>query len=265
MQGQRFLRSNTFRVSLTALVLVSGMVLEARAADSDTVTVFAAASTTNAITEIAEQFALHESGKAVTSFAASSALAKQIENGAPADLFISADEKWMDYLQARQLIDPGSRTALLGNRLVLIAPKGSGIGSVEIKAGLSLHALLGGARLAMGDPAHVPAGIYGRHALESLNMWDSIKDQLAPAKDVRAALTLVERGEVPLGLVYATDAAVSAKVQVVGTFPEQSHPAIVYPAALVAGGHRELAGQFLGFLKSPRAKAIFEKHGFSVK
>jgi molybdate transport system substrate-binding protein len=234
-------------------------------AETQTVVVFAAASTTNAITDIIARFAADTQIRVVPSFASSSTLAKQIESGAPADLFISADEKWMDYLAERHLIHAASRTNLLGNRIVLIAPADSGIPVSEIKAGIPLHQWLSNGRLAMGDPAHVPAGTYGRLALDSLGLWDQIKEKLAPTKDVRAALTLVERGEAPLGLVYATDAAISLKVRVIGAFPEASHPQIVYPAALVAGRSPATAQPFLTYLKSAAARSIFEKYGFSVR
>jgi molybdate transport system substrate-binding protein len=234
-------------------------------AETDKVIVFAAASTTNAITDIIAAFAADAQIQVVPSFASSSTLAKQIENDAPADLYISADEKWMDYLAQRHLIKEDSRVNLLGNRIVLIAPADSKLPATEIKAGITLERWLGDGRLAMGDPAHVPAGIYGQQALDNLGLWAQVKDKLAPAKDVRAALTLVERAETPLGLVYATDAAISHKVRVIGTFPESSHPPIIYPAALVVGRNASAARQFLTFLKSAPAAAIFAKYGFSVR
>ncbi len=229
------------------------------------VTVFAAASTTNALADIAAQFTAQTQIEVVPSFASSSTLAKQIESGAPADLFISADEKWMDYLAERNLIQPRSRTALLGNLIVLIAPADSRLPATGITAGSPLLKWLEDGRLVMGDPSHVPAGIYGQKALENLGLWAQVKDRIAPAKDVRAALTLVERAEAPLGLVYATDAAISSKVRVLGAFPESSHPPIVYPAALTAGHDSEPAQKFMAFLKSAAAKSIFEKYGFTVR
>jgi molybdate transport system substrate-binding protein len=234
-------------------------------AETDKVTVFAAASTTNALNDIIAGFTAEAKIQVVNSFASSSTLAKQIESGAPADLFISADEKWMDYLAERKLIQADSRVNLLGNRIVLIAPAGSSLAATPIKAGIPLTTWLNDGRLSMGDPAHVPAGIYGQQALAALGLWDAVKDKIAPAKDVRAALTLVERAESPLGLVYATDAAISDKVRVIGAFPEDSHPPIVYPAALVVGHDAPAVRQFFSYLKSAPAKAIFEKYGFTVK
>ena len=237
----------------------------ATAAEQETVTVFSAGSTINAVTDIANLFMQKQMGKVVTSFAASSTLAKQIDNGAPAEVYLSANKKWMDYLQERNVIDPQTRIDLLSNRIVMVAPTGCVITRVDIKPGFDLAGILGDGRLAMGDPDHVPAGIYGRKALESLGVWDSVAKKVARSKDVRAALALVERAETPLGVVYATDAAVTGKVSVVGTFPQDSHPPIVYPAALVGKKHTPVAKRFLLFLQSDDARAIFEKYGFSVK
>lgn len=237
----------------------------AKAAESEVV-VFAAASTTNAIAEIAELYAACNLGRVTPSFASSSTLAKQIENGAPADVFLSANEKWMDYLQEKKLLVKGTRFDLLGNRIVLIAPKDSALKHIEVAPGMSLKAALGeDGLLSMGDPDYVPAGMYGKKALESLSSWDPIKNRIAPMKDVRAALVLVERGEAPLGLVYATDAAISKKVRVVGVFPADSHSPIVYPVAAVAGGRTTAARRFMNFLKTPEARAVFEKYGFAVR
>lgn len=230
------------------------------------VTVFAAASTTNAVTDICALYmAGHAGDKVVTSFASSSTLAKQIDNGAPADIYLSANTKWMDYLAEHKMIEPASRSDLLGNRIVLIAPAQSLTANVDVKPGFPLADLLADGRLSMGDPEHVPAGIYGKQALVQLNVWDSVQSKVAAMKDVRAALAMVERGEVPLGLVYATDAAISTKVRVVGVFPEESHPPIVYPVAIVAGHSNPTAEAFLQFLKSPDARAVFEKYGFAVR
>jgi molybdate transport system substrate-binding protein len=234
------------------------------AAEPDTVTVFAAASTTDAVTEIGKFFENRKTGKFRPSFASSSTLAKQIEQGAPADVYISANEKWMDYLETKVMIEPGTRFDLLSNRIVLIAPKDSSIDHIDIHSGLDLVKLLGDGLLSMGDPDHVPAGIYGMQAFEKLGVWSSIENRVARAKDVRAALALVERGETPLGQVYATDAAISDKVKVVGVFPLESHPPIVYPVALVAGRKSEVAQQFMEFLKGPEARTIFKKYGFAL-
>ncbi len=235
------------------------------AAAADRVEVFAAASTTNALGAVGRLFMEKKMGKFVPSFASSSTLAKQIENGAPADIFLSADQQWMDYLAKKNMIDPASRHDLLGNRLVLIAPADSRLQTVHIAPHFDLAGLLSKGMLAMGDPAHVPAGIYGKAALETLGIWSSVRRNVARAKDVRAALALVERGESPLGVVYATDAAISNKVKVVGVFPEDSHPPIVYPVAAVAGAHSPIIGRFLGFLRSPEAAAVFARYGFTVR
>lgn len=256
------------RLSLAAALAMTGLGWMASftpaAADSEVV-VFAAASTTNAVTDIAAIYAVRHLGRVTPSFASSATLAKQIENGAPADVFLSANEKWMNYLQEKHLLVKGSRFDLLGNRIVLIVPGDSAVRTIEVKPGFSLAAALGrDGRLAMGDPDYVPAGIYGKQALQTLSSWGPIKNRIAPMKDVRAALAMVARGEAPLGLVYATDAAISKQVRVVGTFPADSHPSIVYPVAAIAGGKTSAAKQFLGFLRTPAARAVFEKYGFSV-
>lgn len=226
--------------------------------------VFAAASTTEAVTEIGAAFAAKKLGTIVPSFDSSSTLAKQIENGAPAGVFLSADEQWMDYLDKKNLIAPGTRSDVLGNALVLIAPKADKPARIEIGPGFPLVKMLGDGRLSVGDPAHVPAGIYAKAALEALGVWGDVKDRLAAAENVRAALAFVERGETPLGIVYSTDAAASAKVSVVGVFPEDSHPRICYPVGLVAGHDTPEARAFLEFLKGPEARAIFAKYGFQA-
>lgn len=230
------------------------------------VVVFAAASTTNAITEIGQIYEAQGLGRITPSFASSSTLAKQIAGGAPADVFLSANKKWMDFLEQKGAIEKASRFDLLGNRIVLIVPMESPLQTVEIKKGLNLSALLGSdGRLSMGDPDHVPAGMYGRGALENLGLWGQVKNRLAPTKDVRAALVLVERAEAPLGQVYATDAAISGKVRIVGTFPVDSHKPIVYPVAAVAGGKSDAASAFMNFLNTPESRVIFEKYGFEVR
>ena len=230
------------------------------------VVVFAAASTTNAVTEIGQLYAARSMGRVTPSFASSSTLAKQIASGAPADVYISANKKWMDFLEEKNLINRKSRLDLLGNRIVLIAPIDSAVSAIDVTPGFSVAAFLGeDGRLSIGDPDHVPAGMYGKKALENLGSWDPVKDRVAPMKDVRAALVLVEREEAPLGLVYATDAAISKKVRVVGTFPETSHPPIVYPVAAVAGGKAVAAKNFIDFLQSPESRAVFEKYGFVVR
>jgi len=246
------------------LVLSVLMLPSAQGADLQKVTVFAAASTTNCLTEISDLFKAKNMGQIVTSFGSSSTLAKQIEQDAPAEVFLSASPEWMDFLEKKNLIEPGTRSDLLGNRLVIVAPISSKI-KVTIGKNFDLAGILGNEKLAMGDPAHVPAGIYGKKALEYLGVWKAVESKVAGSKDVRAALMLVERGEAPLGIVYATDAAISKKVKVIATFPEDSHPPITYPVALVAGKTTPAGKSFLQFLKTPDAKTIFEKYGFSLK
>jgi molybdate transport system substrate-binding protein len=227
--------------------------------------VFAAASTTNAMQDIAQLYYEKSGVKLVSSFASSSTLAKQIESGAPAAVFISANPKWMDYLEASDDVAAGTRQDLLGNRIVFIAPVESAIDELVVSPQLELASLLGeGGRLAMGDPAHVPAGIYGQQALTALDLWTSISDRVAPMKDVRAALAIVERGETPLGVVYATDAAMSDRVKVVGVFPAESHPPIIYPVAQIGETANTQARAFLEFLQTAEAQAVFERYGFAV-
>ena len=227
------------------------------------VVVFAAASLKNALDDINEAWR-RGSGKGVTvSYAASSTLAKQIENGAPADLFISADSDWMDYLEMRKLIKPQSRSDLLGNSIVLIEPAGSTV-KLTIAPGFALAAALGGGRLAMADPAAVPAGRYGKAALEKLGVWPSVADRVAAAENVRAALLLVARGEAPLGIVYSTDAAVEPGVRIVDTFPPDTHPPIVYPIAVTATSENPDAPSLLVYLRGANARAQFQKAGFTT-
>lgn len=225
--------------------------------------IFAAASLKDALDEVNTAYQ-HEKGQdTATSYAASSTLAKQIEAAAPADVFISADLDWMDYLAKRNLIKPETRANLLGNRLVLIAPANSAT-KLGIAPNFPLAQALGNGRLAIGDPNGVPAGRYGKAALESLGVWSSVADRLAPAENVRATLALVSRGEAPLGIVYQTDANSDKGVQIVGTFPENTHPPIIYPIAVVAGSTNPGAPGYVAFLKSPAARPIFEKQGFTV-
>jgi molybdate transport system substrate-binding protein len=227
------------------------------------VTVFAAASLKEALDEAAKRFDADTGHRTVVSYGASSALARQIEHGAPAELFLSADLEWMDYLAARKLIDARSRVELLSNRLVLISPAGSDI-EVAIRPNFPLGELLGTNRLAMADPDHVPAGKYARAALENLGAWAGVSGKIARTENVRAALTLVARREAPLGIVYRTDALAERKVRIVAEFPASSHLRIVYPAALTASSRSSAAPQLLVFLRSRTARAIWEKHGFAV-
>ncbi len=235
---------------------------DAAPAQTRPVLVFAAASLKTALDAIAAQWRAETGKRATISYAASSTLAKQIENGAPAELFISADRDWMDYLQKRKLIDPETRVDLLGNRLVLIAPADSAV-RVTIAPGFPLARLLGDGHLAMADPRAVPAGIYAKAALMKLGAWPAIAFRIAAAENVRAALLLVARGEAPLGIVYQTDAAAEPAVRVVGIFPADSHPPIVYPMALtpVAG---PAAAAFASTLRGPAARKLFEAQGFTV-
>ena len=234
----------------------------ARAANE--LVIFAAASLKNALDEIAATWA-KDTGKATPkiSYAASSALAKQIEQGAPADLFISADLDWMDYLAGKTLIKPETRINLLGNKIVLIAPKDSKTTSVTL-TGADLVKALAGGRLAMASVDAVPVGKYGKAALEKLGAWSAVTDHLAQAENVRAALLLVARGEAPLGIVYSTDAAAEPGVKIVASFPEDSHPPIIYPAALTKDSSNADAKAFLDFLRSARARTSFERQGFTV-
>ena len=254
------------QILLAVLISAIYLPLYARpAACTEKVTVFAAASTTNALTEIGKLFAEEKKGEVIFSFGSSSTLAKQIENLAPADIFVSADLNWMNYLAEKKLIDPSTRRDLLGNSLVLISPYASAQTKIDIVKGFDLSGMLHTGKLAMGDPAHVPVGIYGKAALEALGVWASVSDKIAAANDVRAALTLVERDEAPLGIVYATDAAISEKVKVIGIFPEDSHPPIVYPIAVISGHKNITADRFLDFMQGNEAKTIFAKYGFTVR
>jgi molybdate transport system substrate-binding protein len=228
------------------------------------VVVFAAASLKNALDAVAKDWTREAGVEVKISYAASSALARQIEQAAPADLFISADVPWMNYVAKKKLIDPASRVDLLGNALVLVAGPGWTKGDVDLKSGGDLAGLLGNERLAMGEPGSVPAGKYGKAALEALGAWEGVKAKVAGAENVRAALALVSRGEAPLGIVYRTDAAADRAVRVVATFPADSHPPIVYPAAKLAASSSPNADAFLKRLASGGARKTFEDAGFAV-
>ena len=227
------------------------------------VTVFAAASMKTALDEIAARYAEETGNRLVASLAASSALARQIQQGAPADVFVSASTDWMDALEADGLIDPASRFDLLGNRIVLVA-HGAGAPQVAVAPGMDLAGMLGDGRLSMAMVDSVPAGVYGKAALVSLGVWDAVAPKVAQADNVRAALALVSTGEAPFGIVYATDAAADPGVSVVATFPADTHPPIVYPAARVAASDNPLAADLLAYLRGPAARAAFERQGFSV-
>ncbi len=251
-------------VPLARILLLALLLPISLAANAQGVTVFAAASLTDAMNDIAKAYAARSGAGVRTSYAASSALARQIENGAPADLFFSADDEWMDYLEKRSLIERSTRVARLGNRLVLIAPAGPAR-RVEIRKGLDLAALLGSGRLATGDPANVPVGRYAQQALTFLGLWPIAEPKLARADNVRFALTYVERGEAPLGIVYSTDAAIARGVQVIGEFPPESHAEISYPMAIVAMHGTDAVKAFHTFLLGSEAATVFKRFGFSVR
>jgi len=251
------------RVIAGVFVLFVSLALAGPAPLAATITVFAAASLKEALDAQAKQFEARTGDKLVVSYAASNALAKQIESGAPADVFISADLDWMDYLDTRMLLAPKSRIELLRNRLVLVAPADSNI-TLPIAPGFPLAGALGTQRLAIANPDSVPAGKYAKGALQSLGVWDAVAGKVARTENVRAALVLVARGEAPLGIVYATDAAAEPKVRVVGTFAESTHPPIVYPAAMVSGTRPPAAAALVAYLASPAARPTWERYGFTV-
>ena len=251
-------------LKLTAgMALSLGLATQTLAADGK-ITVFAAASLTNAMQDIAAQYKKEKQVDVVSSFASSSTLARQIEAGAPADLFISADQKWMDYASDKKSIDTASRQTLLGNSLVVVVPKASQQGDIAINQKTDWQSLLKGGRLAVGDPEHVPAGIYAKEALQKLGAWDKVSPSLAPAEDVRGALALVERNEAPLGIVYGSDAVAGKGVKVVGTFPEESHKKVEYPMAIIDGHNNAEVKAFYDYLKGPQAAAIFKRYGFTT-
>ena len=246
-----------------AVLLAWGPPQSPAQAQGNDLVVFAAASLKNALDAVNAQWQKETGKKATISYAASSALAKQIEQGAPAQMFISADLDWMDYLAGKNLIKPDTRSNLLGNRIVLIAPKDKAQ-PVEIKAGFDLAKMLADGRLSMANVDSVPAGKYGKAALEKLGVWASVSNKIAQAENVRAALLLVSRGEAPAGIVYQTDAAADPSVTIIGTFPEDTHPPIIYPIALTASASHPDSAAFLSYVKSDKAKPIFEAQGFAV-
>jgi molybdate transport system substrate-binding protein len=229
----------------------------------DNVLVFAAASLKNALDAINDSWKADGHEPATISYAASSALAKQIEGGAPADVFISADLDWMKYLSDKKLTKSDTEVQLLGNRIVLIAGKDSSA-ATTIEPNFDLAKLLGDGKLAMADVKAVPAGKYGKAALEKLGVWSSVENKVAQAENVRAALKLVATGEAPLGIVYQTDAAADPEVKIIATFPQETHAPIIYPAAVLADSKNEDAIKFLDYLKSAKAKPLFEEQGFTV-
>ena len=243
---------------LPAAVLAAVLMIGPAAAET---LVFAAASMKTALEAIGTRYAAETGGTVTFAFAASGALARQLEEGAPAGVFISADEKWMDHAVEKAVVRGESRRIIAGNTLVLVAPADSPA-AIDLAPDLDLAGALGDGRLAIGEPRSVPAGTYAKAALEHLGLWASVEAKLAPVENVRAALALVATGEAPFGIVYGTDARVEPKVRVVATFPSDSHPPIVYPAALTAGGDAEAAA-FLDWLAGPAARTIFSDLGFS--
>ncbi|AYD03965.1 molybdate ABC transporter substrate-binding protein [Neorhizobium sp. NCHU2750] len=261
MQVDRRWRNRAAAIAAGALLAVAASMAPAVAQDK--VTVFAAASMKNALDAANKAWTTEASKDVTVSYAASGALAKQIESGAPADVFISADLDWMKYLSDKKLVKEDNKSNWLGNSIVLVAPKDNAK-PVEIKDGFDLAALLKGGKLAMGEPKSVPAGKYGQAALEKLGSWAGVEKNVAFAESVRAALALVSRGEAPYGIVYATDAVADPGVVVVGTFPESSHPPIIYPIAILSDSKSADANAYLDYLKSAKAAPFFEKEGFTV-
>jgi len=250
-------------LAVALLVPAVSRAQSASRAPSGPTLVFAAASLKEALDAVADAWARQGGVRPTLSYGATSALARQIEQGAPADVVIAADNDWMDYLAERRLVRPESRARLLGNSLVLVAPAARPV-ALKVGPGFALAAALGDGRLAVADVRAVPAGRYARAALEHLGVWQSVQPRLAMAQDVRAALALVARGEVPLGIVYATDARAEPRVGVVDVFPSDSHPPIEYPVALTVASRAPDAGAFVAFLRSPAAAAIFVAHGFTT-
>ncbi|HUZ72051.1 MAG TPA: molybdate ABC transporter substrate-binding protein [Stellaceae bacterium] len=251
-----------FRVSRVGLVLLALFAAAPQAA-ADDVLVFAAASLKNALDAAAHAYEQRSGDRIQATYAASSALARQIENGAPAQIFISADLDWMNNVAKKGLIEPATREDFLGNKLVLIVPAASTAAKVAIVPHFPLAELIAGGRLAMADPDAVPAGKYGKAALETLGVWDSVAKRLARAEDVRAALRFVSRGETPYGIVYATDAAADTGVRIAGTFPANTYPPIIYPMAALKRAS-PAALKFIAYLHSTAARPWFEKQGFAV-
>ena len=249
---------------LVVLVLISVLLAPVAWAQSRAdVTIFAAASLRDGLDELVREYERQGRGKAVVSYAGSPMLARQIEKGAPADIFISADTDWMDFLAMRGLIRIETRVNLLSNRLVLIAPSDSKM-TLKIGPRFPLAALLGDRRLAMADPDSVPAGKYGKAALEALGVWQEVAPKVARAENVRAALRLVAHGEAPFGVVYRSDALADRRVRMIGEFPLSLHPPIVYPAAVVAGSRSKIAYEYLRYLRSHAAQDVWQRHGFGA-
>jgi molybdate transport system substrate-binding protein len=252
-----------YRAAILALfAAIVAVTPQTASAQEKSITVFAAASMKNALDDADAAFTKASGIKVVASYDASSALMKQIEGGAPADVFVSADLQWMDYGSQKKLIKDDTRTNLLGNELVLIAPKDSKIDHIDIAPGFDLAKLAGDGRIATGDVKAVPVGLYAKAALEKLGVWSSVEPKMAMTSNVRAALILVARGEAPLGIVYSTDAKVEPGVKIIGVFPKDSHPPIIYPVGATVNAKSEAAA-YLAFLRTPAAKSIFERYGFT--
>jgi molybdate transport system substrate-binding protein len=256
-------RHFTLRLALSLVAGALWLAPQPSVAQDKTLTVFAAASMKNALDDINAEFTKKTGVKVVASYAASSALMKQIESGAPADIFASADLDWMNYGSQKKVIKDDSRINLLGNKLVLIAPKDSKLGNVTIGQGFDLAKLAGDGRVTTGDVKSVPVGKYAKAALEKLGSWKAAEPKFAMAESVRAALTLVSRGEAPLGIVYETDAKIDPGVKIIGAFPADSHEPITYPVAATVNAKPEAAA-YLAFLRGPQSKDIFEKYGFTL-
>jgi molybdate transport system substrate-binding protein len=250
-----------FRIFVNAAAL--SFVALTPAAAQKTITVFAAASLKNSLDDVNAAFTKATGIKVTASYEASPTLAKQIEQAAPADVFISADLKWMDYLADKKLIKPDTRVNLLGNKLVLIAGQDSKLSNVAIGPGFDIAKLAGDGRIAIADIKAVPAGLYTKAALEKLGAWAAAEPKLAQAANVRATLAFVARGETPVGIVYESDAKIEPKVKVLGVFPDDSYPPVIYPVAQTAESKNVGIERYLAFLRSSAAKAIFEKYGFS--
>jgi molybdate transport system substrate-binding protein len=259
---RRALLATVLSLALLGAVPANSWVQAAPGEAQPNLVILGASSLTDALNEIGPAFTAKTHHGVTLSYAASSALARQIEAGAPADVFVSADTEWMDYLQTRNLIDPDTRRNVLGNRLVLISPADSTF-TIKIAPHFALAKLLGDGRLATGNPDSVPVGKYARSALTRLGVWTEVQDKIAAADNVRAALALVARGEAPLGIVYRTDALIEKKVRIVAEFPANSHDPIIYPAATTARAQAG-AADFIKFLSSPTARAIFAKYGFDA-
>ncbi|HEY3919751.1 MAG TPA: molybdate ABC transporter substrate-binding protein [Stellaceae bacterium] len=255
--------ASRFRLVPAILGLAFGLTVLAPAAFADDVLVFAAASLKNALDDAIAGFAKSGGGTVKASYAASSALAKQIDAGAPADIFISADPDWMNNVQKNNAIKTDTRFDFLSNVLVLVEPADSNM-QVDIKPGFPLASMLGSNKLAMADPDAVPAGKYGKAALQKLGVWDAVESKVARAEDVRAALLFVDRKEAPFGVVYQTDAAADTGVKIAAVFPADTYPPIIYPAAITASSKNPEAVKFLAYIHSDAAKPFFTKQGFTI-